>query len=361
MNLREILNKDISFSGNKLNDAKKKEIIGNLAILLRTGINIKDSLEIILNDYASDKNSKKVLEELSESIKKGSSFAQAIENTKAFKKYEIFNIKIGEETGQLTTTVMNLSDYLTRNIELRRKIVSAMSYPAIVLITAILAVSLMLNFVVPMFEDIFSRFGHELPMLTKVIIDLSDNTIWFLLAIAIIVPFIIIQNKILQNNIAYQSVKSKLLLKIPVVGDLLRNVHLARFAAAMELFIYADIPVHKAIVLIREMNSFYPLTSALINVEDKLMKGNSFYEAIGSQAFFDRRIVAMVKVGMETNKLNEIFKISKENYYDDISYKASVLNSLLEPIMIVFIGIIVGVILIGMYLPIFKLSMSFDL
>lgn len=361
MNLKDILTKEISFKSSKLNDAKKKEIISNLAILLKTGINIKDALEIIIVDYVNDKKSKEILKEIGESINKGKPFATAIEQTKAFKKYEVFNIKIGEETGQLTTTINNLSDYLTRNIELRRKIISAISYPAVVLITALLAVTLMLNFVVPMFEDIFNKFGHELPMLTKVIIDLSDNTIWFLLVLIILSSAAVFINKVMYNNTVYQNIKSKILLKIPVVGELIRNVHLARFAAAMELFTSADIPVHKAIVLIREMSSFYPLTSSLINIENRLMLGDSFYKAIGTESFFDRRMVAMIKVGMETNKLEEIFKTSKENYYNDISYKATILNSLLEPIMIVFIGIIVGVILIGMYLPIFKLSMSFDL
>lgn len=355
------LNIELFNSEKKLNDNQKKEIISNLSILLKTGINIKDSIEIILNDYSKDKNSKRILSSLNGSIKSGKSFTEAIELSGAFKKYEIFNIRIGEETGQLAKTILNLSDYINKRIELRRKIVNALSYPIIVLCTAILAVTFMLTFVVPMFEDIFKRFGQELPYLTQVIINMSANMKWIILGLIIMILLIIVINNLLNQLSAYQEIKSKFILNIPVIGDLLRKIQLARFASAMELFISADIPVHKAIALIREMSTFYPLKESLKNIENRLLIGENFYESIDSQPFFDKRIVAMVKVGMETNKLDEVFKITKENYYEDISYKTSILNSVLEPIMIVFIGLIVAVILIGMYLPIFKLSMSFDI
>jgi len=359
--LNRVLNFEIKLKKSKLKDIKKKELFSNLAILLNTGINIKDSLDILLNDFSNDKDTIRALESIRESISNGKSLAIAFEKTNAFIEYEIFNIKIGEETGKLAITVINLSDYLNKRIEIRRKVSSALSYPIIVFITAILAVIFMLTFVVPMFEDIFNRFGHELPYLTQLIIDLSDNIIWIVLFVLIITFSFIIINYSLKSSNTYQLYKSKMILSIPVVGNIIRKIHLGRFSSAMELFISANIPIHEAIALIREMNSFYSLKSALNQIEHKLVIGDNFHDAVNSQAFFDKRMVAMIKVGMETNQLEEIFKLSKENYHEEITYNTTILNNVLEPILIIFIGLIVATILIGMYLPIFKLSMSFNI
>lgn len=361
MSINDILEYDISFNKNKLNDLKKKEIFSSLAIMLQTGINLKDSLEIISKDLTTDKNSIIILVEITNHIKKGFAFSQAMSTTNVFNKYEIFNVKIGEETGKLSQTMINLSEYISKNIELKRKVKSAFSYPIIVLSTAIIAVIFMLNFVVPMFEDIFKRFGHELPYLTQLIIKLSKNIKWILPLIFIITLSIYFLDRTFSKNVSYLRSKTFAILKIPVVGNLIRTINLARFTSAFELFISSDITVHRSISLIKEMSTFYPLVSSLQEIEKRLIKGENFYEAINSQPFFDKKLVAMVKVGMETNKLEDVFKMSKESYYEEISYKTSILNSIIEPIMIIFIGLIVAVILVSMYLPIFKLSMSFEI
>jgi type IV pilus assembly protein PilC len=362
MNINAILNKDLSFTkGRKrINDKHKLIIFSNLSLMINSGLSISEAFDILNQDIIEKSKTKVIVNALYKDITRGELLSQSMIRIDSFNKYEIFNVQVGEETGQLGASLENLATYLESKIELKQKITSALSYPIVVLITALLAIVFMLKTVVPMFETIFSRFGQELPAITQTIISISNNTIPILLISLTLFIAIIVLNKVLVKNEFYLFVKYRLLLSIPVFGQLINKINLSRFSTSMGLFLSTGIPIMKAVSISKEMSTYYPLIKALTNIENDLSIGRSFFDSMNSQNVFDKRLVAMVKVGMETNMLEDIFSKSAINYNKDISHTTSVANSILEPLLIIIIGVIVAVILVSMYLPIFKLSTSFN-
>jgi type IV pilus assembly protein PilC len=217
----------------------------------------------------------------------------------------------------------------------------------------------MLNFIVPMFADVFKRFGGKLPFITSVIVDMSNwiGSYFYLvfLILAIVVGFLISQRK----HLWYRKFFSLLIIRIPFVGDMIRKIYMARFCHSMALLIGAKIPIVRAIKLVKEMIGFYPIEVSLDQVEQDIMQGVSLHKSLAAFPVYHRRLVSLVKVGEEVNQLEMFFgKIAKQ-YSEDVEHQTSLISSMIEPFMIIFLGLIVGVILIAMYLPLFQLSTTF--
>ncbi len=351
-----LLNKDIKLFGNQLKDKKKQNFYLDLNVLLSSGIDIKTSLEIICSD-AVKKEDKTLFEKIKNDIIEGSGLSDALLKSNKFSTYEIFSIKIGEESGKLTEVIKNLCEYYTKKIEQSRKIVSAFSYPAIVLSTAIVAIVFMLNFIVPMFEDVFKRFNNkELPGITKFIIDVSNFfSTHFFTGIVLIMAIVITLYSVKKKD-WYRNYASRLSMRTPIFGEILRKIYLGRFCMSMELLTGAKVPLINAIRLLKKMIGFYPIEISLNKIEDDLLHGKSLHESMATFKIYDKRMISLIKVAEEVNQLEEVFGKLKKQYADDVDYKTSTMGSMLEPFIIIFIGLFVGIVLIAMYLPMFQLS-----
>ena len=236
---------------------------------------------------------------------------------------------------------------------------SAFSYPIFVFLISIIAVIFMMIFVVPMFQDVFARFGNDLPYMTQIVINISHGISDHILEILIGIATIIVLFVLFQHNEKYEKVKSTVLLHIPFFGELLKKMYLARFSLAMSLLSSAHIPVLQSLGLIKKMITFYPIKISLDIVEEDIMKGKSLHESLKQFKIYDNRMVSLIKVGEEVNQLDKVFDRLKTQYMEDVDYQTNMASSIIEPLMIVIVGLFVGVILISMYLPIFKLSTSF--
>jgi type IV pilus assembly protein PilC len=229
-----------------------------------------------------------------------------------------------------------------------------------VMSTSLGAVFFMLKFVVPMFGDVFKRFGGHLPWITEKIIGMSqaleNNFLRFVILLALIVVFILYVRKTEQ----FRKIASKIVLRIPVIGNLVQKIYLARFCNSMRLLINARLPLLRAIALIRQMISYYPIESSLQKVENDIMNGKSLHESLQQFRVYPSKMIQLVKVGEETNQLDYFFERISEQYIEEVEYKTSTLSSAMEPLIIIFLGVIVGVILIAMYLPLFQMSNSFQ-
>jgi type IV pilus assembly protein PilC len=207
---------------------------------------------------------------------------------------------------------------------------------------------------------VFKRFGGHLPWITEKIIAVSnamENNFWrVMIFLALIVAFILFTRKTEQ----FRRIFSKLLLRTPLIGNLVQKIYLARFCNSMRLLINAKLPLLRAIALIRQMIRYYPIESSLQKVEDDIMKGKSLHESLQQFKVYPSKMIQLVKVGEETNQLDYFFGKISEQYIDEVEYKTSTLSSMMEPLIIIFLGIIVGVILIAMYLPLFQMSNSFQ-
>lgn len=354
-----LLNRDISFGGNSLNDKKKEAFYLELSSLLQAGINLKSSLELVTADQEKEKE-QKLFKQIQDDVLKGSSFSAAVGQSGKFSLYEQYSLQIGEETGKLTEVLEDLARFYQNKIKQRRKIVSSLTYPCVVLSTSLGAVFFMLKFIVPMFGDVFKRFGGQLPWITEKIISISramEDNFWkgFIL-IALIAAGIYASRK----TERFRQLASKFVLRIPVVGNLVQKIYLARFCNSMRLLINAKLPLLRAIALSRQMISYYPIESSLAVVESDIMRGKPLHQSLEQFKVYPSKLIQLIKVGEETNQLDYFFGRISDQYIEEVEYKTSTLSSVMEPLIIIFLGLIVGVILISMYLPLFQMSNSFQ-
>jgi type IV pilus assembly protein PilC len=346
--------KDISF-GKTIPDKKKEEFYSELSVLISSGLDVKASLEIIIQEQRKAKI-KAIYKEISQKILNGASFSGAIYNNKEFGVYEYYSLKIGEESGRFVEVLDELTLYYRKKLRQQKQLMSAFSYPALIFLTAFGAVFFMMNFIVPLFADAFLRFNSDLPALTKGVIRISEifRDYWFFLPIVIVA--LILGYNYFRNRDGFRKTTSYLLLKIPVLGALLQKVYLARFCQSLALMTSARTPLITALDLVRKMIRFYPVETALSTMQKEIYHGKTLNESMIQFPVFESRMVSLIKVGEETNQLDKVFKRLYDQYSEDVDHQMNLLSSMLEPLLIILIGVMVAVILISMYLPMFKLG-----
>jgi type IV pilus assembly protein PilC len=356
--LTAFLNREISFGSKELSDKKKEYLYMELSSLLQAGINLKSSLELVSANQ--EKQQDKVLfKQIQDSVLKGTALSSALQQTAKFSLYEVYSLQIGEETGKIIEVLTDLAKYYQSKIRQRRKIVSALTYPCIVMATSLGAVFFMLKFVVPMFGDVFKRFGGELPWVTAKILHISqalENSFWYIIfVICAMIAFAMTS----RNKEWYKRAVSMTILKMPLVGALVQKIYLARFANVMRLLINARLPLLRAIALIRQMIAYYPIEVSLTKIEQDIMNGKSLHQSMQQFDIYPAKLIQLIKVGEETNQLDHFFGKISEQYVEEVEFKTAAISSMMEPLIIIFLGLIVGVILVAMYLPLFEMSNSF--
>lgn len=352
--LQNLLKKEVGF-GSFFGNKKKEDFYTELAVLLKAGIQLKDAITLIKENQKKEKLSL-FFEGISDALIAGNSFFEILKNKKEFSEYEYYSIKIGEETGTLPRIVEELGKFYQVKNEQRRGLLNALTYPIIILCTAVLVVVFMLRMVVPMFEDIFKQNGVELPGITKMIIGASNGIKeygWLLLSVF---GLLILLRSIYAKKEWYKTNKDKFLRKIPYLGSFITSVYLSQFTQAVELLTSSKVPMLNSIQLVNKMIGYYPLNKALVDVEDNILKGKSLHQSMSESSIFDNKMISLVKVAEETNQTEYIFQRLSHQYALEVQQKSKLLSTLMEPIIIVVIGIFVGVILVSMYLPMFKLS-----
>ncbi|MFA5297542.1 MAG: type II secretion system F family protein [Lutibacter sp.] len=353
--VENLLKKEFTFFGTPFSNKKKEAFYAELSVLLNAGITLKNSLTLIAEEQKK-KIDKTLIEKIIENLIVGKSLSEAVKLSNVFSEYEYYSLKIGEETGSLQKVTNELGLFYRRKNEQRRNILNALSYPIIVMITAIFAVIFMLQFVVPMFVGIFKQNKVELPWLTKVIVAISESfqqnfgIIVFLILTLIVIRFFV------TKKTWYKKITSNLILKIPYVGELTRKIYIAQFTQATALLVGAKVPLLSCIQLTKKMIDFYPLQLALSNIENEIIQGKELSESLASFPIFDKKMISLLKVAEQTNQNEYIFERLTRQYNEDIQHQSKLLSTVLEPLIIVFLGALVGVILIAMYLPMFKLS-----
>lgn len=351
----DFLNKEITLFGSGLSDKNKERFYSELNILFSAGVDIKSALELI-EEEQTKKSDKDLYGSIKEFILKGGSLSEALEMAGKFSAYEYYSIRIGEESGRLPEVLSDLSTYFSKQIEQKRKFLNALSYPVIVLCTAVLAIWFMLSFIVPMFSDVFKRFGGELPAITRFVLHLSEFVSVFfpyLFASGVIITVFIISQR---KQDWFRKLSTSLILKTPIIGEIINKIYLARFCNSMNLLIGASTPLVEAIALVEKMVGFYPMEKSLILIKEKILRGTSLHKALSEFPVYNKRMISLLKVAEEVNQLDVIFGKLAKQYDDEVEHQAGLLNSTLEPILIIFIGILVAAILVAMYLPLFELS-----
>ncbi len=353
--LSQTLQKEVTLFGKSFGNKKKEDFYTELSVLLKAGINLKESLSLIQENQKKEKL-KSFFGEMVDALVSGRSFFEILRDKMEFSEYEYYSIKIGEETGTLARIVEELGKFFARKNEQRRGLINALTYPIIILITAILVVIFMLRMVVPMFEDIFRQNNVDLPAITKMIVSASNFIKDYGWLVLVFILALISLRKTFAKKVWFKRRKDYLLLKLPYVGNFINSVYLAQFTQAVALLTSSKVPMLNSIRLVKKMIDFYPLNEALTYVEKDVLAGKSLNESMAGCKIFDNKMVSLVKVAEETNQTEYIFERLNQQYAIEVQQKSKLLSTLMEPLIIVIVGIFVGVILVAMYLPMFKLS-----
>lgn len=352
--LNTLLKKEISF-GKSFGNKRKEDFYSELGVLLKAGIQLKDAIALIQGNQKKE-NQIALFNDMGESLLAGHSFFEVLMEKPEFSEYEYYSIKIGEETGTLPRIVEELGKFYERKNEQRRSMMNALTYPIIILCTAVLVVVFMLRMVVPMFEDIFKQNGVDLPDITKMIISVSNFVRDYGWLVLVFIGLLIVLRKVFSQKEWYKIGNDKLVQKIPFLGSFITSVYLAQFTQAVALLTTSKVPMLNSIQLVKKMINFHPLNEALKNVEKDVMAGLSLNASMACNKIFDNKMISLVKVAEETNQTEYIFERLSQQYAIEVQQKSKLLSTLMEPIIIIVIGIFVGVILVSMYLPMFKLS-----
>ena len=353
--IEKLLKKEITFFGNGFSAKQKFEFYSELGVLLKAGITIKDALHLIKENQKKEAH-KIIYQTILQDVINGKPFSEAINQTKHFTQYEYYSIKIGEETGTLSKVCLSLGVFFERKNEQKRIVISALTYPVIVLSTAVLVVFFMLSYVVPMFEDIFRQNKIELPFLTRVIIAISQSIKSYGWIFFLLIFLSIVLGKYLMKNFRIKSFLHHLLLKTPVIGTFMSKIYLAQFTQAISLLTSSKVPILNSIQMVKNMIGFVPLQKSLERVEQSILKGKSLSESLIGNAMFDQRIISLVKVAEETNQTEFVFNQLNEQYNNDVVRQSKLIATIIEPLIIIIVGLIVGVLLVALYLPMFELS-----
>jgi type IV pilus assembly protein PilC len=356
--LLDLLGKDISFGSSQLSDRKKEGFYNELGTLIRSGIDIRSALELTAGSYTNKKDVE-LFASVQQKVIGGKSLSETMQGEEKFSAYEYYSVKIGEETGRLSEVLGELAKYYKAKISQRRKIIGAITYPLLVLVTSFAAVFFMIKFVVPMFADVFQRFGGKLPYLTSLIVSFSDwldRYIYLMLGVIVLVVVLVLVNR---KKPWFKKYSALSLLRIPVVGEITKKIYLARFANTMRLLTETNTPLLQALELVRQMITFYPVEQSLRLAQDDILLGSSLSTALSKYDFYPAKFIQMIRIAEEVNKLEHFFEQLSEQYTEEVEYKTNAISGLLEPLIIIFLGLVVGVILIAMYLPMFQMSSTF--
>lgn len=358
--LQDLLQKEISLFPSSFQDKHKASFYGELAILLQSGVDLVEALDIISQQY-KQKQKKQILEQIKKKVIAGESLSQAMRETKQFSDYELFSIQIGEESGQLISILSELKDFYTKRIQQRRKIISALSYPFVVTIIAVVAVLFMLRFLVPMFSSVYKQFGGDLPKITQFVLALStglQKNSWLIITL---IGILIAAYFLAKNTIPFRKASDFVLFNSPLFGSIFQKIYLSRFARSMSLLLGSDVPLVSALDFSQKMIGRYTIQQFLEQSKDDIYHGKSLHSSLQQFSLFPPKFISMVKVGESTNQLPFLFDQLSEQYTNEVEHQTNLINSILEPMLILFLGMVVGFILVALYLPIFELSTNFGI
>jgi len=328
----------------------------NLATTLSAGLTLLRSLEMIAYQAESGKL-EKILNNCAKGVKGGSSFGEAVAKyPDVFSDLWVGIVKVGETSGNLPFVLDKLADYLELKMEFERKIKSALVYPVILVVIATVAVLFFLKFIFPKFAEIFTQFDIELPLATQILFNVSKvlekHFLWVIIGM-IVVAYTFNYVKKLP---AVKKLLDKIILKIPVTGKLVELICLERFTSTLQILLSSGLPLVYTIGITSQSigNTFFK--QKLDYVQKRLRDGSPLSEELRKVGIFPLLVSEMAKIGEETGTMPEVFEKISLHYRKDLTTRVERLVAAFEPLMIVFMGIIIGGIVISLFLPLFKIA-----
>ncbi len=346
----------ISLGGN-VSDRDISLFCRQLGVLINAGVGIIEALEVVA-DQMPNKKLVSATVSVSKDVSEGEALSKSMSKHKdVFPELVINLVSVGEETGNLDTALMRASEYYEKIAMIKSKIKSASFYPAFVLVIATVIVLGILYFLVPTFAQIYESLGGSLPLPTQMLIAASNflrEKIIFIIVGA--VAFVVAFRYAYVKSYKFKRAVHSLILKIPKFGDLALKSSMAKFGRTMATLFSSGVPIEKSLEIAGKVAGNVIVQENVTKVQKDVTEGQTLWASLKKHSTFPHLVVAMVKVGEETGRLDEMLESLARFYEDEVDRAVEGIISLIEPMLIVILGTIIGFILIALYLPIFKLG-----
>lgn len=351
-----ILDKELNFGGTKVKNQDFVIYCRQFATLVRAGVSIVDGTNILSRQTRS-KPLKKALEQVEEDIRTGISFSEATrKHPKVFPELFVNMMASAELSGNIDTTLDKLATTFEKQYNLKKKIQSTMTYPLILLVLTIAVAIFMMVFIVPTFTESFESMGAELPTVTIITIKISDwlRNFWWV-GLGILVIAMVLFYFLYKNNKEFHYTMNYLLLKFPIFGPLLQKSVIARMVSTLSSLFSSAVPILQSLTIVEKVVGNPVISKVVREARDSLEKGSSLSEPLAKSWLFPPLVTSMVSIGESTGSLEYMLEKVAEFYEAEVERNVDTLKSLVEPIMILFLAVIVGGIVAAIFLPMFSL------
>ena len=326
------------------------------ATMIDSGLPLVQCLEIQANNVENP-TFQKQLTEIKETVEGGATFADALKKfPKTFDTLYVNLVAAGEVGGILDTILNRLAAYIEKNSALKRKVRGAMVYPIAILCIMGLVMIVIMTKVVPVFDKMFSEVGAELPVPTQILIGISDMVVgYFVHGIVVgIVGFVVLKQVFATPG--GKKFKDRALLKMPAFGDLLRKVAVARFCRTLGTMISSGVPILDALEICSKSAGNFVVEQAIMKTRESISEGRTIAEPLAESGVFPGMVCQMINVGEATGALDTMLSKIADFYDDEVEVAVAGITSLIEPFIIVFLGVVVGGLVVALYLPIFGMA-----
>jgi type IV pilus assembly protein PilC len=327
-----------------------------LATMIDAGLPLVQSLEI-LSSQQEDKIFKNIIREIREDVEGGSTFAGALKkHPVTFNELYTNLVVAGEEGGILDTILTRLANYIEKSEALKKKVKSALIYPATIVGVAVIVVAILMIFVIPVFENLFKSSGQALPLPTLIVVTLSKLIKKY---VVILIPALVLLVFLFRKYYQTENGKvvvDRLLLKIPVFGSLLKKVAVARFSRTLGTLVSSGVPILDGLSIVSRTSGNKTIEAAILNARSSIREGETIAEPLNRSGIFPPMVIQMISVGESTGALDSMLSKIADFYEEEVDIAVANLTSLLEPFLMIFLGVVIGGVVISMYLPIFSMA-----
>lgn len=339
---------------------KETEIViftRQFATMIDAGLPLVQCLEI-LSTQTENKRFAKVIAAVKQDVEGGSTYADALrKHPSVFNDLYVNMVEAGEVGGILDTILNRLAAYIEKAVKLKKQVKGAMVYPSSVLGVAILVVAIIMIYVIPVFQKMFAGFGSDLPGPTLLVISMSTflkaNIAYILLGLFL---FVVAFSQAYRRSHRFKTAVHVILLKMPVIGTLIRKVAVAKFTRTLGTLISSGVPILDGLEIVARTANNKVIEAAVMKTRDSIREGKTISEPLSETKVFPPMVVQMISVGEQTGALDAMLSKIADFYDDEVDNAVAALTSLLEPVMMVFLGGTVGFLVVSMYLPVFKMA-----
>lgn len=348
--------------GSPVSDKELVVFTRQFATMIDAGLPLVQCLDI-LAAQGDNKQFSKILKDVKSHVEQGGTFSEALRrHPKVFDPLYVNLVAAGELGGILDTILNRLAVYIEKRVKLKRQVLSAMVYPAVIAVVAVTILVVLLTWVIPSFQSMFEDFGGEngLPGMTRLVIGISEgfveNLPWiFITGVVAVVGF----------GVSYRSKSGKELwhravLTAPALGPVMRKIAVARFTSTLGTLLASGVPILDAMAIVGKSSGNVVIEKAVLTTAERIREGRTMAEPLMETKVFPPMVVQMINVGEQTGGLDEMLSKIADFYDDEVDTAVEALLSAMEPIMIVFLGVVVGGMIVAMYLPIFDMINAVD-